>query len=252
MLKHEFPSKIIVHRICSTNENAYMITEDIIGTIEPNSNYKIEKDNIIKIELTESEQNMHILKQPDYITLLEGEWILEAAENQNKERNILGNDGIFITNQKEIKLKKQIATENNLAFYGAKLYKIGDILGFENVTDTFPVTIVDVGKDYAKDYIMDPNLGGGVYLEYHNNPHFHMPLDDKCEGCLILGKKVNEKYALSAFQIPYGYAVYTPGWIIHNDCFLIGRYLVVYAISNEYSTVILKDNNDNLVKVDIE
>jgi hypothetical protein len=98
---------------------------------------------------------------------------------------------------------------------------------------------------------MDVDLGGGVYLEYHNNPHFHMPLEEYCSGYLVLCKKENDKYYIDAFKIPYGYAIYTPGNIIHNDCFLVGKYLVVYSVSKEYSTVILKTKNNNLVKMNI-
>lgn len=245
-----FSSKIMVNRCSPENKNAFMITKDIIGCINPNAYYLIKKDNLIEINdpsknkiVSENNENNIGLEK----TIISGEWIKESTINCNQKRNILGNDGIFVSNTDSIILKKQLATTSNLKYYGAKLLKINDNLSFET-NDILPVATVDVGEDYIKDYIMDEQLGGGVYLEYHNNPHFHMPLNNDSRGCLILGKKEDDNYTLSAFQIPHGYGIYTPPWGIHNDCFLIGEYLVVYSVSEDYSTVIIKNKNQTLVE----
>ncbi len=71
-------------------------------------------------------------------------------------------------------------------------------------------TVNVVGKDYVEGYIMQEQIlkcpegvneedpdglceilpgGGGAYLEWHDNPHFHMPCrKEGLGGYLILGK----------------------------------------------------------------
>ena len=98
--------------------------------------------------------------------------------------------------------------------------------------------------NYIEDYIMDESRGGGIYFEYHNLPHIHIPLDSCSGGYIILAKKIrNNRYDVSAFTIPLGKALYINPNVIHNDCFLIGDYNVVYGMSKNYSTAILKNFN---------
>ena len=46
-------------------------------------------------------------------------------------------------------------------------------------------------QDYAEHFIMKSSEGGagmgGAYLEWHDVPHFHMPLSPACGGILVLG-----------------------------------------------------------------
>lgn len=56
----------------------------------------------------------------------------------------------------------------------------------------------------------------GAYLEWHDNPHFQMPI--KREGLgeyLILGKMIgaNNTLHIGGFEIPYGKAVYMRPYI---------------------------------------
>ena len=106
-----------------------------------------------------------------------------------------------------------------------------------------PITVMNIGQNYAKHYLLHENKGGGSYLEYHDVPHFHMPLNEKSCGHIILGKIINDICHLSAFKIPYGYAIYIKPNVIHCDGFLVGDYLVVYTITDKYSTVLLKNDN---------
>ena len=230
-----------------------MITKSIIGSVIPGNLYKIKHDNIVKSDNTNdnehiTESNISNLKQ----TLLKGKWISETSDNYNHDRNILGNDGIFITDVPSILLNSQIATYENVKYYGAKLVKIGDNIKFDG-EDELPITVMNIGEHYSTFYMMNEKLGGGIYLEYHNNPHFHCPLSPDASGNLILGKyENNDEYSLSAFKIPYGYGIYTPPFCIHNDCFLIGNYMVIYSKSVHYSTVIIRNNDNKMINFIIE
>ena len=146
-----------------------------------------------------------------------------------------------------IKIPVLSANHEFLAYYHAKLYKQGDPILFESHC-SLPVTVMDIGKNYIDAYIMNKNYANGVYLEYHDLPHFHMPLNKSSTGYLILGKFIGRKLRLTAFTIPYGYSIYTSPYTIHNDCFLIGKYIVVYSLTNNYSTFRLLNNDGNCVK----
>jgi hypothetical protein len=115
---------------------------------------------------------------------------------------------------------------------------------------TYHYVIVNIGKTYINDYILQENYGCGVYLEYHKNPHFHMPLNENSGGGIILAKKIEEdKYHISCFRIPNGYATYIPPYTIHNDCFLIGKYYVIYSKSEPFSTCLLRNKNDKIINI---
>ena len=60
------------------------------------------------------------------------------------------------------------------------MYHIGDIICFGDICACLPVCNVEIGRDYIKEYIM--KRAGGVYLEYHDRPHFHMPRDRHAGG----------------------------------------------------------------------
>ena len=117
--------------------------------------------------------------------------------------------------------------------------------------EPLPLTEMSIGVDYVNDFINNKDLGGGQYLEYHDTPHYHAPLNSDNKGYIILGKMndYKTKIRLSAFLIPYYKGLYTPGNIIHNDANLIGRWLVVYSKTENYSTVLLRDTEDNCSKI---
>jgi len=226
-------------------ENSNMTTTNIINEIKPNIYYKITKNNLLKT----SENRFYIQKNNFRKEKLKYCSIKNNWNNnyniKTSESNILGNSSILLLNS-ELKIPK--TDISNLYFYNAKLYKIGDIINF-NTNNDLPVCYMKIGKYYINEYIMKKS--GGVYIEYHDRPHFHMPLNNKCDGYLILGKKEDDKILLSAFSIPYGYAIYIPDNVIHNDCFLIGNYMVIYSKTDNYSTVLLQNKNGKPIKVSI-
>eukprot|EP00479_Gromia_sphaerica_P009985 TRINITY_DN440_c0_g1_i1.p1 TRINITY_DN440_c0_g1~~TRINITY_DN440_c0_g1_i1.p1 ORF type:complete len:191 (-),score=30.44 TRINITY_DN440_c0_g1_i1:404-928(-) len=125
-----------------------------------------------------------------------------------------------------------MATDRGLSYYGASFIAIGETVEFP-LAEAFPIWALSVGDQYVDDYVMQPELGGGMYLEYHMDlPHFHMPLSKDAGGTYILGKKMNDMtYRLTAFEIPYGYAIYTCTGALHNDAGLYGPLLVGYNYS---------------------
>ena len=70
-------------------------------------------------------------------------------------------------------------------------------------------------------------------------------------GYIILGKEKDGNVELSAFKIPFGKALYVNKNVIHNDCFLIGNYNVIYTNTENYKTVLLVNEKKEPIKVKI-
>ncbi|NRA88772.1 MAG: hypothetical protein HRU28_15595 [Rhizobiales bacterium] len=245
-LKKQVPF-LTVNRI-GTTDTAFMRTECYLGYVKPEENYILQFDGIHKDENV-SIKPLAIPKKPA-MSVLAGEW-QEKIEFVIDDANILGGNGRYILPTGDDVLSISIATTSaeTLAYYGCHLVKVGEGIKFGSSGD-LPVTVTTVGANYPDGYLLNPKLGGGAYLEVHDRPHFHMPLDPSCEGYLIIGKRTKEGAdEVSAFKIPYGYGVHMAPWCIHSDAYLVGKYMVIYSVTPEFSTVILYKSTGDLAKV---
>lgn len=240
----DLTDKIIVNRHAS-GSNSNMTTECIIKVLDTSKKYQILSNNLVESFDPVSKAQNSNSKDVKYIKI-PNKWD-KLEQYVQKSSNILGNNGLFECSST---LNIPISSIETLGFYGAKLYKKGDIIQFES-NKPLPLTIMDIGRNYVNDYLLQESGGGGCYLEYHDTPHFHAPLNCLSSGYLILGKIEDNFCYLSAFQIPLDYAIYTSPFTIHCDAFLIGKYLVVYTITDYYSTVLLR-HNKQIAKVVIQ
>lgn len=249
---------------------------DTINIIYPNINYIFNNNNLTITDKNNFKNN--IIKKPN-ITVIEGLWnnskiiksistdnlnkkinskfdddffnfsdleeedyYYEEDNNKNTFSNILGDNNLFNCSNTTYYFKPQVATKELLSYYNCKLISPNDTIFFESNENMLLATI-DTSFNYVEDYLLQEKYGGGIYLEYHNLPHFYFPNDELSEGYIIIGKKRSQnKYELSAFSIPYNYGIYIPPNVIHNDCYLTGEYNVCYGKSNNFSTAILKNN----------
>lgn len=218
--------------------NSNMKTIKIKTRLYPNKTYIIGKNNLR--ETTKTNQKIITPEMPPLLAIPDN-WNTSITIEDTTNNNILGNNCIFET-LKTLHIPVAETTHEHLAFYNAQLYNRYDKV---NITSpkVIPLTVTHIGENYVDGFLM--NDDNGCYLEYHNTPHFHMPLNKQSKGYLILGKFYNNACLLSAFKIPYNSAIYTSPYTIHSDAFLIGSYLVAYTTTDEYSTVILKNNKKN-------
>jgi len=249
MLKIKY-NNIIVNRHGLTDDS-FMVTTNIIDEINPKCSYKVTSGGLMLIDdfITD---NILYTSIPEYYEF-EGKWLKDFLINLNNstnEPNILGEFCKFEIDLDAMQIPIQDATENNLLYYGCKLLKIGDTIKFDT-KDNLPLSIVSVGKNYVNEYILKEQYGGGVYLEYHKNPHFHMPINESASGGIILAKQNGDSYHISCFRIPYGYATYIPPYTIHNDCFLIGDYYVIYSKSEPFSTCLLRNLQNKIIDISL-
>lgn len=232
------------------DESAFMITKDIIKAINPHKPYRISLRGLEPSQKPIQKKLVVSSLLPPPHTCVTGAW-MTASDDASNDANILGGFGTLQIDANEVVIARALASKEALSYYGAELYKVGEDIEFDADTP-LPLTMVSIGANYASGYLMKGELGGGFYLEYHDRPHFHMPSDANARGYLILGKKVApDQYHLSAFNIPFGYAIYTPGNVIHADSMLVGEYFVVFSVTKNFSTALLKNKNGALIKVSV-
>ena len=249
-LKQQIPLLMLDRKGDSTD--AFMRTENFLGHVEPAIVYAFDFKGFKRLGNKESfSYPTREKKEPAHV-VLEGEW-KSSIDLSNDQANIFGGSGSYIFNSDKENFVIPVAncTAEHLAFYTCELIPVGGQVRFE-ATEELPVSIMEIGKDYPKDYLLRPELGGGAYIEEHDKPHFHMPLSSQAKGYLVVGKRDElGREMLSAFRVPFGYAVYMAPWVIHTDAFLEGRYMVIYSATPAFSTVILRKKNGELVGVKI-
>lgn len=122
------------------------------------------------------------------------------------------------------------ASPENVRYYGLSLIKDGNEITVKSPECDIIMMKYDYTSIYREEFLMKKEGGGGVFVETHNFPHIHMPLNEKCEGYIVIGKKISEReFDFTAFKIPFGYALYTPPNTIHGDGTLVGEYGLTVA-----------------------
>ena len=233
--------RLMVDRIGSS-QSARMVTNGIVGFVEPNKIYQLTHGSLSPVK------HGHVKVLPEAISppLKESVGIWSSTvEHICGVSNILGGNGSYQLEEQDNELIIPIAetTAEHLSFYNCRLIKENEFITFES-SESLPVFTMEIGKDYIEDYLMNPEAGGGAYLEVHDKPHLHMPLNSKASGHLIIGRKIHQgKRIFSAFEIPFGYAVYMPPWTIHSDAQLTGKYMVIYSVASKFSTVTVRKHN---------
>lgn len=225
---------------------SYMITEDIVGHVAPGACYRLGADRLVPVDgaCARPDAPEDPGAPPPHVRL-RGVWN-RVEQVASTDANILGGLGTLTLSQDDLDIPEAPTTPAALAFYGARLLAVGDPVMFETAQN-LPVTIMNIGPAYVAGYLHVEGLGSGSFIEYHDRPHLHMPLEDTASGHILLGRSEGDEYLLSAFAIPYGHAIYTPPYVLHADPYLVGRYLVVYSVTETYSTVVFRSREGRLI-----
>lgn len=244
--------RLIVNRH-GRHQEAFMITRDIITVIKPSQSYQLQFDDNNLPILTAVEAMPPVYREADTIgrpkhAVLRGNWV-DAVQVSVTDANILGGVGLLILEGTEtVTVPIVPANDADLSFYRARLITPASIVNFET-HEHLPLTEVSVGKDYVEHYIAETELGGGEYVEYHDQPHFWAPQNEQSGGHILLGRQAGADYYFTGFHIPFGSGVYLSPYTLHSDAYLLGDYLVVYALSGHYSTVLLRDNQKGVQRL---
>ena len=220
-----------------SSPNAYMRTKNVVGEVLPQQCYQLQSGGLLPTHRPPTPPATTQTMPPHVV--LQGKWLAPHADSHDRG-NILGQNGNFLATVAQLQVPIAPTTHATLGYYGAQWLHVGDCLVLDTNVD-LPITTMAIGATYLADYILQEQHAGGFFIEHHDLPHFHRPVDTQAHGYLVLSKKVNDStYHLSAFTIPFGSAVYTPPHVIHNDCCLVGNYHVVYSNTPNFSTALLK------------
>lgn len=241
--------ELFVKRI-GTTADSYMITTDLINIFPINSNVLLDKNNIIPTKKTNYITIPKILSPeiPNF-TIVEGTFMNKQNNTiEHNNNNILGMNSAFYCKINTIQIPIIKCSQEFLQFFGCIIINEGDVLKLNNNTE-MPFFRVKIGKDYKSNYLLKKGLGDGFYIEVHDTPHIHQPLNSDAEGYLVLAKKQENILLLSKVKIPFGKALYIPPNIYHNDSLLIGDYNVLYTKTNNYTTYLFKTYDEKIVNI---
>ena len=143
------------------------------------------------------------------------------------------------------------ATPDNVKFYGLTL--LPEREPFMIDSDEYDMALIeyDYSKNYRDDFLTQAKGGGGYFVERHNFPHLHVPLDDACGGYIVIGKQMAARqFAFTAFQIPHRHALYTPANTIHGDGTLVGKHAISVARSSAKADTVLFYNCNTISMAD--
>lgn len=143
------------------------------------------------------------------------------------------------------------ATPDNVKFYGLTLVTEGDPFTIDS--DEYDMALIeyDYHRNYRDDFLTRTEGGGGYFVERHDFPHLHVPLDDACGGYIVIGKQMSERqFAFTAFRIPHRHALYLPSYTIHGDGTLVGNHAITVARNSAKADTVLFYNRNTISKAD--
>ena len=132
----------------------------------------------------------------------------------------------------DFRIPAVLADRDNVKHYGLRLLDNQSEFAISSRRYEIALMRYTYNKRYRADFLIQSHGGGGIFVETHDFPHVHIPLSEDCGGYIVIGKKTAEhEYHFTAFQIPYGHALYTPSNTIHGDGTLVGEYAITVADS---------------------
>ena len=235
----------------SSKPGSHMISLGYLNFVFPQKKYQFTGKNFRSVKQTKfSPEGENIrVTIPKYI-ILKDSWPKNGPK-ETSQANILGGTQTFFLDLEHLKIPVAKTTKENLKYYNCKLVKAGDLIEFET-NGPLPLIHMSIGPHYVSNYLLKKGLGDGSYLEFHDRPHFHCPKDKFARGHLILGVQKKDGIHLSAFSIPEGYGIYTRPNVIHTDAYLIGEYHVIYSVTPNFSTVLLKNKKNKILPVFVQ
>jgi len=245
----EIFESIIISRFSVTNKNDEVLgTDDGLTFIQQGTtNWKLslgETEVLVATTNQAAEEGGHSVK-PD-MAIVEAPWYtpedarrahikIEAGGNANV---FYGLGAILVPDDFQIPVVK--ATKENVRYYGLTL--IEDQHTVTLLSDGFDLILAKYryGKNYRKEFLTRVEGGGGYFVETHNFPHIHVPLLPDCGGYITIGKRLSgDRFAFTAFSIPYGYALHTPANTIHGDGTIIGTHAISVATASAEADTVL-------------
>lgn len=244
---------IFVNRIGKTPKS-FMCTNKLVSVFKPNlmlqlTNGQLIEQNLNSMVFEKNNQNNKLENEKDInFVKIKGKFV-KSFLGENSSNNILGKNDYFISQITSFIIPETQTSEQTLESFGCKLIKPGNSFKLEYEKE-LPLFEVSIGSEYVNEYLLKENFGNGFYIEKHNTPHYHQPLDSNAGGFLILGLILDGDLILTKFKIPFGCGVYMKPETLHSDAFLVGNYNVMYTKTPDYSTYLFVNSNYSIIIVE--
>ena len=236
--------QIVVDR-CGNDPGTFTCTEAVPGHVAPAMAYRVTSEGLVPAAAKSEEAVAIDPGTPPPHVRVRGHWNRTETVAAG-DANIFGGLGTLTLPAPALTIPEAPPPASVLGFYGARLLRVGDAVRFE--TDrNLAITHTNFCPTCAANFLQVADKGGGAFVEHYDFPHLHMPLEPSAHGHFLLGRQDGDDYLLSAFPIPPNTALYTPPGTLHADPFLVGRYLVVYGVTETYSTVVFRTGEGGLV-----
>jgi len=263
-LKQKLLKELGVDRSCAGVPESNMTTHTITNIVNRDRVYKfvagrglvcVSPEEVARSGVRHFKSQLQTPPKGLEYTDIEGHWDAETHGGAD-ESNLLGGYGQLTLDISEKMIRVPIveATEDNLRYYKAHLVHSGDYFRFETQSQ-FPIFDMTVGVNYVPSFIMN---GKGLYLEYHDEPHYHEPMDAQAGGVYLLARMVKDSASgkdlvrISGFRVPFGSAVYSEPGAIHDDATTQGHWRVGYVNAKDFSTVLIRNNKSEKVGMDFQ
>ena len=113
---------------------------------------------------------------------------------------------------------------------------------FEHAQHKLRTITYDYGSKYLEDYLMPNN---GIFIEKHEFIQSITPINNNCNGFVILGREINNTLEFIAVHISFGYTLLIEPFCIHGDSTLKGMYMMAmtgnHTAMNTADTVLVKN-----------
>jgi hypothetical protein len=162
------------------------------------------------------------------------------------DANVFGDSGFLQINRKhdiDIPFINILDCEKEMYDkFGVKIYNENDTLPkLKGNKDIFLVSY-RINENFASQYVHH-SQGPGIFLEYHDFPHYFTPISQDYRGPVVVGKFNSKKeLELIGLNIPIGKTVYFPPNLIHNDWYVVGKVATTVSV-DESNTVFLRGFN---------
>ncbi|WP_428241935.1 hypothetical protein [Gynuella sp.] len=246
------------------------LTRCAVNGTEPDPNHVVMKTEgevamfdkgvtIWKLDVNSPETLIPATTDTPYVEV-EATWLnTQQALEQNVDvihggsANTFGGVGALLLPD-DFRIPAVVADKDNVRHYDLQLLANDEVFSPSSKDYEIVMMRYEYSKDYKKDFLMQTYGGGGVFVETHDFPHIHIPLDNNSGGYIVIGKLLsNGRYQFTAFNIPFGYALYTPSYTIHGDGTLVGKYGITVGDSAFVSanTVLMYNKNSLTMALDV-
>ena len=169
-----------------------------------------------------------------------------SVYSSSDDSNVFGDSGFLMIHRKhdvDIPFLNLLDCEKEMyERFGIRLYNEDETLPkLKGKKDIYLVSY-RINENFASEYVHSLK-GPGIFLEYHDFPHYFTPVSQDFRGPVVVGKfNKRKELELVGLNLPIGKTVYFPPNLIHNDWYVVGKVATTVSV-DESNTVFVRGFN---------